>query len=308
MKRLRYLMAVMPVFVLSAPLIAAGGGGGGGSGGGMPSETAPRYDPAEEYRKGVTALQARDFKTAKTAFDRVIVAAPRDANTQYLAGVTRIGLGDWKGARKFLEKAVKLNPDLTGASRELGVTYGKLRDMPKAQAVLSDLKAKADSCGTCAKAGELKAAVDAVSAAVAGAPQARATDQQSLLFASTTQGDGQYLAAVGLINERRYEAAIVLLEQSRSAFGPHPDILTYLGFANRKLKRYDVAQSYYLQALAVAPHHRGATEYYGELMVERGDMAGARKQLALLDAQCRFGCYEAEELRQWVASGHSPHS
>ena len=87
---------------LAAPAFASGGGGGGG-GGSMPSESAPSYDPAEEYRKGVAALQANDFKTAKTAFDRVIAVAPRDANTQYLAGMSRTGLGDWKGARKFFD-------------------------------------------------------------------------------------------------------------------------------------------------------------------------------------------------------------
>ena len=35
-----------------------------------------------------------------------------------------------------------------------------------------------------------------------------------------------------------------------TAFGAHPDILTYLGFANRKLGRFDVAEDYYRQALA----------------------------------------------------------
>ncbi len=131
---------------------------------------------------------------------------------------------------------------------------------------------------------------------------------QSLLFASAGKGDALYLDAVGLINEHRYEDAIAALTAAQASFGPHPDILTYLGFANRKLKRSDAAEAYYLAALAVAPNHRGATEYYGELMVERGDLAGARLKLALLDAQCQFGCAEAEELRRWIAAGHSPHS
>jgi hypothetical protein len=81
-----------------------------------------------------------------------------------------------------------------------------------------------------------------------------------------------------------------------------------LGFSNRKLGRYEAAESYYRAALAAAPGHRGATEYFGELMVERRDMKGAQRMLAALDAQCRFGCTEAEELRGWIAAGHSPHS
>ncbi|MBL0116508.1 MAG: hypothetical protein IPP45_14570 [Sphingomonadales bacterium] len=122
------------------------------------------------------------------------------------------------------------------------------------------------------------------------------------MFASEDKRDALYLDAVGLINERRYEAAIAALKAAQASFGPHPDILTYLGFANRKLKRFYAAESYYLAALAVAPNHRCATEYYGELMVERGGLAGARLRLAAWDAQCRFGCAEAEELRRWIAA------
>jgi tetratricopeptide (TPR) repeat protein len=124
------------------------------------------------------------------------------------------------------------------------------------------------------------------------------------MFASDRSGDQAYLEAVGLINEHRYEAAIASLHQAEKAFGPHPDVLTYLGFSYRKLKRYDLAESYYLAALRIAPHHRGAIEYYGELKVERGDIAGARQNLAMLDQICSFGCFEGEELRRWIASGH----
>ena len=191
----------------------------------------------------------------------------------------------WKGAKRFLEKATKYDPNMTAAWRELGVAYAKLGDKPNAEATLAGLQAKATACaGTCPTAGELKMAVDAVTAALSGAPTASLAPGQSLLFASSAAGDSLYLDAVALINDRRYEDAIAALKSAQASFGPHPDILTYLGFANRKLKRFDVAESYYLAALAVAPTHRGATEYYGELMVERGDLAGAKLKLAALDS------------------------
>jgi hypothetical protein len=38
-----------------------------------------------EKRVGVAALEAKDFKKAKTAFDRVLAVATRDATAQYLA-------------------------------------------------------------------------------------------------------------------------------------------------------------------------------------------------------------------------------
>jgi tetratricopeptide (TPR) repeat protein len=302
------LLGTAPLLIMTTPLFAAGGGGGGGSGS-SPSASAAQYDPAVEYQKGIAALKVKDFKGAKTAFDHVIAVAPRDANSHYLAGLSRTGLKDWKGAKRYLEKAVKLDANLIGAHRELGVTYAMLGDKAKATATKSALETKSSSCaGTCPETADLKAAIDAITAALAAPAKVSDRGTESLLFASTAQGDSLYLGAVAEINEGRYEAAIATLKSSQSSFGPHPDILTYLGFANRKLGRFDEAERYYRDALAVAPNHRGATEYFGELMVERGDMAGAKMMLARLDTQCQFGCAEAEELRRWIAEGRSPHS
>ena len=130
--------------------------------------------------------------------------------------------------------------------------------------------------------------------------QAQLSTDPPFLFASAKAGDTAYLQAVGLINEKKYQEAIDELQRARTTFGAHPDILTYLGFANRKLRRYDIAENYYRQALSAAPNHKGATEYYGELLVERGDMVGAKRMLAKLDNLCTFGCAEADELRRWV--------
>ena len=295
---------------LAVPALASGGGGGGGGGlAEVPSASTPQYDAAAEYRAGVAALEAKDFKKAKASFDHALSVASGDANTQYMAGVARTGLGDLKGARRYYAKAAKLDGGMIVAWRDLGITDAKLGDKAKAQDTLTALQARRTACAeTCPQAADLKTAEEAVTAALAGTPAAWAVPAGSLLFASAGSGDGRYLAAVALINERKYEAAITALEDARQVFGPHPDILTYLGFANRKLGRFDIAERYYRAALTAAPGHRGATEYFGELMVERHDMAGARRMLAKLDAQCRFGCTEAEELRAWIGAGRSPHS
>ena len=298
--------------VLAAALAATSGtamAAGGGSSGSMPSVSAPSYDPAEDYRKGIEALGAKDYKAARKALDRVIKASPRDANTNYLAGLAHAGDGDVKGAQKLFEKAVKYDAELIPAQGELGVAHARLGDQAKAQLQLDLLKQKQTACaGSCAQAADLQKAVDDVTAALAAGPQARFDLVPGAAFVSALAGDGAYLGAVALINEQRYEAAIDALKASQRAFGPHPDVLTYLGFANRKLKRYDVAEGYYLAALAIAPKHRGATEYYGELMVERGDLAGAEQKLAVLDATCDFGCHEAEELRRWIARARASES
>lgn len=309
---MRILLPFFAVGLLAAPAHAAGGGGGGMSS--APSASAPQYDAVTEYRTGVAALQAKNFKSAKTAFDHALTVAPRDANTQYLAGVARTGLGDLKGARKFYAKAAKLDANMIVAWRDLGVTDGQLGDKVKAQETLAAIQSRRSACTeTCPQAAVLKEADEAVAAALAGVPTVSAVpatgaESGSLLFASSGFGDSEYVAAVALINDRNYEQAIEALKSAQRAFGAHPDILTYLGFANRKLGRLDIAEGYYRAALIAAPGHRGATEYFGELMVERRDIAGARRMLARLDAQCRFGCTEAEELRAWIRVGYSPHS
>ena len=290
--------------VIAQPVFAAGGGGGGGGGGGMPSETAPRYDPAVEYQKGVTAYREQDFKGAASAFKRVTDAVPKNAPAQYLLGSSYLLQGDFKKARKPLELAVKYDATLIDAQRDLGIAYAKLGEAAKAAAQRDALAAMKGACAApCANAGKFDAAIAAVAAAVGGTPQALAPSDRP---GSPEEADKVYVAAVGMINEGRFAEAIVGLEDAVWSDGPHPDLTTYLGFANRKLKRFDAARAWYEQALAVAPEHRGALEYYGELKLELGDLAGAQAHLARLDRICGFGCQQADELRQWIAeSGRS---
>jgi tetratricopeptide (TPR) repeat protein len=279
------------------PVWSAGSGGGGGAS--MPSSSAPQYDPVEEYRKGVEAYQVKDYKKAAAAFGRVIAAVPNHAPAQYLLGSSQIGLGNYKRARKPLEAAVKADPNLLEAQRDLGVAYARLGDAAKAAAQIEKLKGLKTSCaGTCPQAAQIEAAIEAVNTAAVGAPPQALGPARS--FAPFTSIDRAYVNAVALINQGKYDPAIALLQDALWNAGPHPDLTTYLGFANRKMGRYDDASAWYGQALAVAPRHRGALEYYGELKLERGDRAGALRHLARLEQICGFGCQEADELRGWI--------
>ncbi|MDO8379896.1 lipopolysaccharide assembly protein LapB [Phenylobacterium sp.] len=302
--RLRGALVLGAMLSLATTGVAWSAGGGGGGGGDMPSMSAPTYDPAAEYVKGVEALNASKFKDAERALARVVAVLPQNAEAWRLLGLANAGQNDLKGARRAYEKAVKLEPDNIEARRGLGVALGGLKDA-KAQAQLDWLKARALACGTCGDAPAVGAAVKAVESAIAGAAVAASG---SLQLAGPAAGDRAYLAAVSLINERRYDEALASLAAAREALGPHPDILTYQGYTWRKKGQPGQAEAYYRQALAIAPDHRGATEYYGELKVERGDLAGARVMLARLDRICAFGCAEAEELRRWIDAGREPSS
>ena len=275
--------------------------------GSTPSMNAPEFDAAAEYRKGIDALKANKFSDARSSFARVLGVAPNDANTNFLAGMADAGLNDYKAAVKHYERAVRADAKLVVAQQELGVSYAKLGDKAKAEATLAKLKSLDASCaGSCKDSDVIKKAISTIEAALGQPTQAQLTTDPPFLFASAKAGDTAYLQAVSLINEHRYQDAIDALQRARTTFGAHPDVLTYLGFANRKLGRYDVATSYYRQALAAAPNHKGATEYYGELLVERGDMAGAKQLLTKLDNVCTFGCAEADELRRWVEAKGAP--
>jgi tetratricopeptide (TPR) repeat protein len=285
--------------IIITPLSAAGGGGGGG--GGSPSASTPAYDPTVEYQKGTAAFRASDYKTAVKHFKKVAAAMPKDAAVNYLLGASYMGMGDYKKAAKPLELATKYDAKMIDAKRDLGITQAKLGKADKAGAQLVALKALQSACGdSCGDKAKLADAVAKVEAAMGG-KQAAAPTAADIKLAEAKSADETYVAAVSLINEKRYEEAIAYLNDARWVAGPHPDILTYLGFANRKLGRYDAAESYYRSALNIFPEHRGALEYYGELKLERGNIAGAKAHLAKLEAICGFGCNEADELRRLIA-------
>jgi tetratricopeptide (TPR) repeat protein len=301
------MLAAKAAFLLSAAFVLGAADMNRGSSTPTPPSTSSRsYDPAAEYQKGMEALKARRFEDAKKSFTKVYADAARDPSLNTVLGITYMELSDYKGALKYLEKAVKLDKKLILAHEQLGVTYAKLGDRAKAEAELATLKQLQAACGTsCPDADKLSRAVGSITTAL-GQPQAAIKPPGELLFASAEAGDTAYLEAVSLIHERRYEEALRSLHKAREVFGAHPDILTYLGFANRKLGRYAVAEDYYRQALAAAPNHKGATEYFGELMVERGNLTGARAMLAKLDRICTFGCAEADELRLWIKEKRAP--
>ncbi len=292
---MRLQLGAAVFLALGAASAQAAGSGGGMS---MPSASAPAYDPTADYAKGVEAFKAGDYKTADKAFRRVVTAVPKDVAALLFAGMTKTALGDFKAAAKTLERAAKIDPQSIPVRREFAIALKKLGDA-RADAELAELKARAGSCAeSCPQAEDLKTAISAVEAATAATPVAALPPETML--AGQGAGDAAYRGAVALINEGRYAAAIAQLRDAADAFGPHPDVLTYIGFAWRKLGEFDRAETYYRQALAIAPDHLGATEYYGELKAERGDIAGARAMLAKLEAQCRFGCIEAEDLRRWI--------
>lgn len=326
MKRLIAVFAIVAVAIAGAPAFAAGSGGGAG----LPSSSGPRVDPAKAYQEGIESLQAKDYKTAEKRFGDVLSVAPKNAEANYYMALAKTGLEKPKQAMRYLERAIKERPNFVEAREKLALLSIELGEPDEARAQLAAIEALKAECATDGACDEpFKARVDVAITRITDAlkpkvgetpegmvsgeapadeaeaeepaPEAADSDgRQSLFFAPKNDGNALYVAAVRLINEARYEDAIASLIAAQSSVGPHPDILNYLGFANRKLGRIEDAKNWYAQALAINPNHLGANEYLGELYVETGDLARARRQLATLDRLCAFGCAEREDLARLI--------
>jgi len=294
---LRVFVAAMAALLVCGPAFAAGGGGGGSA----PSSTGPSYDPVKEYQAGIGYLEASEFAKAERAFKRVADVAKTDANTHYLLGIAHAGQDEWKPASKAFKNAVKYNPELHDARGRLGVVYLKLGETAKADEQSAALSAAKTACaGACAAAAAIDAALAMIEAAKAE-PDAGIGDVSTVgAIIQAASADTAYLGAIRRINLGDYDGAKAELQGVLAATGPHPDVLTYLGFANRKQGNDQTALAYYQAALSVDPAHLNAREYLGEYYVERGDLAAARAQLAKIDALCPFGCAQGVELQRWI--------
>ena len=104
------------------------------------------------------------------------------------------------------------------------------------------------------------------------------------------------------IEDGKYESALADLETYIDKNRTSADAFNWLGYANRKLGRYQQARRAYARALFLDPDHKGAHEYAGELRLSLGDLEGAERHLAELDRICRLGCEEYDELKEEIAA------
>jgi tetratricopeptide (TPR) repeat protein len=309
MKSAQLALAALTGLLVAAPLAANADGGGGGMGNSnsMPSGST-RADPVQAYQAGVTALQARNYAEAIRELRTARRAAPDDGQINYALGLAYVGATELDDARGAFERAARALNAPADARRQLGLVYLQLSrrdDAVAQQAALARAVTECDAaCGDAQRAA-LQAAHDQLAAALAppaDAPAAADPATTGWNFPSVEEGRAAYAEAVGLINQERFGDAFHALTRAEAAVGPHPDVLNYMGFASRKMGRYDAALGYYHQALAINPNHLGANEYLGELYIQMGDISAARTQLARLDQLCAYGCEQREELARWIAT------
>jgi tetratricopeptide (TPR) repeat protein len=113
--------------------------------------------------------------------------------------------------------------------------------------------------------------------------------------------DPNYAAGKAAIDAGNWAAAVEALKRAVAADAANAEAFNYLGYAHRKLGKYDDAFANYQRALALNPEHKGAHEYIGEAYLETGNLAKAEEHLKALDKICLFSCKEYTELKARVA-------
>jgi tetratricopeptide (TPR) repeat protein len=112
------------------------------------------------------------------------------------------------------------------------------------------------------------------------------SDQEIFYSGYWLSRTGQYAEALEILNK-----AAVKDER----------ILTYIGFATRKLGDHQAAMGFYERALALNPDYTVARAYMGEAFITRGDVGKARDQLSEIAKRCGTTCAEYSELATELA-------
>ena len=102
------------------------------------------------------------------------------------------------------------------------------------------------------------------------------------------------------IAAKRWPEAIAELKRVNDS--GNADWNNLMGYALRKQVAPDLAgaERHYDAALRIAPAHRGALEYSGELMLMKADLPRAEQHLASLARACASACEEYADLKRAV--------
>lgn len=297
----------LSLLVAAAAYSAGGGGAMGGGGGGGGGRSGP--DPNKAYRAGIEFLAAGDCKKAERKFRIVLKSASRSAEVNYLHGTALSCMKKYKRAVKYFRRAIRYDDSMYPAYERLGLSYLALEKPKDANEQLARLAQLRTQCAAECEPKLIRAHYGLDTAIRERTGDERNSEgetqggaEHSLLFEGIPEPRTSYFGAVQLINASEFEAAIVALRELAAKIGPVPDVLNYLGYAHRRLGRFDESLAYYKQALALDPMHRGANEYLGELFVELGQIGLAEERLTVLDRACPFGCAEYEDLKRRIES------
>ena len=109
----------------------------------------------------------------------------------------------------------------------------------------------------------------------------------------------RYHAAYAMIYDKEdYQGGITALRAI--GYNDNADVATLLGYASRKLGRYDDAKYWYEKALASDPQHALTWSYYGMWHAEQGNLLKAKDDLEKVRLICGTTCKEYVALKEVI--------
>jgi Flp pilus assembly protein TadD len=120
---------------------------------------------------------------------------------------------------------------------------------------------------------------------------------------SALNDDERFRAVRELAYAGRPEEALVVLATMTE--GDTDRVLTYKGFAHRKAGRPDLGMEHYAHALDVNPDNILARSYLGQMLVEMGEIAAARRQLDEIRTRGGAGTWAEASLARAVGTGET---
>jgi tetratricopeptide (TPR) repeat protein len=122
------------------------------------------------------------------------------------------------------------------------------------------------------------------------------------LGADWAQLDPDFAAGKKLIAAGDWTGAITALTPAALRDSRNADLQAHLGYAYRRLRRFDAAFRHYEQALTLNPRHRGAHGHIGEAFLAAGQPERAQEHLAALARICLVPCEEHDGLKAAIAA------
>jgi len=99
---------------------------------------------------------------------------------------------------------------------------------------------------------------------------------------------GWHTAYALIYDKADYDAGIAVLRGM--GYDDNADVATLIGYASRKLGRYDDAKVWYERALKADPNHALTWSYYGMWQAEQGNVLKAKDDLEKVRSICGTTC------------------
>jgi tetratricopeptide (TPR) repeat protein len=110
--------------------------------------------------------------------------------------------------------------------------------------------------------------------------------------------NGWHKAYALVYDKHDYVGGIAVLRAM--GYDDNADVATLIGYASRKLGRYDDAKVWYDRALAADPNHALTWSYYGMWQAEQGNILKAKDDLEKVKSICGTQCRSYVALKEAI--------